>query len=1036
MNSSVNTTKSIRLASLVICAFMPLTSQAKGLNWVCGDGITDDPFCWHDGNFTGHTPLSGDSVFIDNGASVSVSPSHLGNPGFNLIDEYIGANDSGSVIQENADSTLSSRLLLGLNAGGQGSYRLNSGALSVNNYALIGNFGDGYVTQNGGNLTVSNHLQLGVEDGGHGEFTLNDGNLTAHDEVVGYHGSANFLQYGGSHSVTNEFVVGANSSGALIAPLQQEIGQYYIQNGNLTVGNELTVGRDGEGQFDQAGGTVNTVDMHVGKSAVATGSYSLNDGNLDVFGNQYLGNQGSGSITQSGGTQSIRGELHVGAASSGNGQFFLDGGDTSVYGISYVGSAGSGLIEQTGGTFLARRGTIIGDQSGSEGEVIIQDGVNQSYGTYSFGYPGVGLIVGSEGSGTLTQNGGSLTTDRHRTIIGGNAGSYGEFVLNDGSMTTGTLFVGHNGEGRIEQHGGSLDIPSYTIRHPFTGRYITRGGELSLGASSTGIGSFTLTAGSLNVERKIAVGGGGTATFTQTGGSITTDYLDIVGNADPTQNAFDLQGGLVEASTIAVGTRSGGTAPYSAQFTQSGGHVITNTLDVGSSSSSRTINGTYRLQGGTLQATRIDATPENVDSDALFELSGGVLSVNSFLGTLTNNGATLAPGDSPGRTSITEDFIQHSGVMQIEIDDVANDGIFHAGFDFDRFYIGGQATLGGSLEVSFWDGFLPQADGIFTFLTASEIVGTFDQLLFPAVDNLEFFVDYTSTTVDLHITRTNSAVPTPSVINLLLLIGLLGITKRKMSMKQGMHIKHSSFIHKWLKTGLLFVSAIIGTTAHAGPTTIIAGHGNPGEYHVDSAPIGGTLESIFTINDNASYLGFGSYHDGYQTTYVAGRQGTGEWVIDSYDETGAFQSAFHFTSAANYIGFGAYHDGNQLTYVAAHGTSGQWHIDVIDLQGNAISAITIFDTANYIGFGAIHDGTDVTYLAAHRSHVLWHVDTYDASGTYLGNTAYNDPASYLGFGGHAEKEPASVPSPGPFLLIVSTLYLLLNRYRKQTQSTL
>ena len=94
------------------------------------------------------------------------------------------------------------------------------------------------------------------------------------------------------------------------------------------------------------------------------------------------------------------------------------------------------------------------------------------------------------------------------------------------------------------------------------------------------------------------------------------------------------------------------------------------------------------------------------------------------------------------------------GVLEIELAGI-NSG------EFDVLSITGQATLGGILEVSFLDGFLPEIGDTFDILTAGLISGEFDvsQLMFPTMSGRTFELDYGANYVRLNTVA--SAVPLP-----------------------------------------------------------------------------------------------------------------------------------------------------------------------------------------------------------------------------------------------------------------------------------
>ena len=127
-----------------------------------------------------------------------------------------------------------------------------------------------------------------------------------------------------------------------------------------------------------------------------------------------------------------------------------------------------------------------------------------------------------------------------------------------------------------------------------------------------------------------------------------------------------------------------------------------------------------------------------VTGGLLHVASGGVFDV-AGAGTLTLNDSTLfgagvvidhvdnasgitAPGASPGTLVIDGDYSQSvDGTLAIEIGGL-DDG------QFDVLDVGGDATLGGTLDLQFVDGFEPKLGQSFEILTATEVFGMFDDI--------------------------------------------------------------------------------------------------------------------------------------------------------------------------------------------------------------------------------------------------------------------------------------------------------------------
>ena len=125
------------------------------------------------------------------------------------------------------------------------------------------------------------------------------------------------------------------------------------------------------------------------------------------------------------------------------------------------------------------------------------------------------------------------------------------------------------------------------------------------------------------------------------------------------------------------------------------------------------------LSGGTLRTTTLSKS-----SGGSFSFTGGKLSADTVNFTLVNNGGTLAPGDSIGatetnsaptnigQTHIVGDLTLNSGTLQIELASLSS---------FDKLFVDGTATLGGSLAVSTLGGFAPANGNSWQIMTAGGI---------------------------------------------------------------------------------------------------------------------------------------------------------------------------------------------------------------------------------------------------------------------------------------------------------------------------
>ena len=174
-----------------------------------------------------------------------------------------------------------------------------------------------------------------------------------------------------------------------------------------------------------------------------------------------------------------------------------------------------------------------------------------------------------------------------------------------------------------------------------------------------------------------------------------------------------------------------------------------------------TNNSQIYLDDGTLQVDRIV-----LNDGAVLKGTGNIIPGWGPEVTIVNDGGFVSPGLSPGALEIDGDYEQTSlGQLSIEIGGVS------AGVEYDLITLTGDATLGGILDVTLIDGFVPAATDRFTFLVADSIIGEFDQITF-AFGSGE--VEYGSN----FLTISNVTVPEPSTFYLLGLLCVAAILQR------------------------------------------------------------------------------------------------------------------------------------------------------------------------------------------------------------------------------------------------------------------
>ena len=246
--------------------------------------------------------------------------------------------------------------------------------------------------------------------------------------------------------VIGELRLDATGTGSGVT-LQQSL------NHNLSA-NILFIGRDGTGNFLQSNGTNTFGDAFLAGRAGSSGNYELSGSGSVTFDGLGVGNGGVGSFVQTGGTNTVNYGLTVGAETGSDGTYTLSGGTLTVGnavardGLEEIGRWGTGSFTQEAGTVHTVNGAlVIGRKAGP---------------------------LGSPATGTYTMNGGVLTADNIAVgvippVLTNMPNDYpfvheasnGHFIQNAGSVTvSGNMVVSESGGaiGLYELAGGTLSV--------------------------------------------------------------------------------------------------------------------------------------------------------------------------------------------------------------------------------------------------------------------------------------------------------------------------------------------------------------------------------------------------------------------------------------------------------------------------------------------------------------------------------------------------------------------------------------------------
>lgn len=311
---------------------------------------------------------------------------------------------------------------------------------------------------------------------------------------------------------------------------------------------------------------------------------------------------------------------------------------------------------------------------------------------------------------------------------------------------------------------GTLEIAaggSLTVAGPSRALNLTLSGGTKTGAGSFTVdGTFTATGGTVSGFGGLSLLAGSTSTFAMGTATLAVDGTGLgnAGAATWTSGTLDLRNGAVFtnagggtfttsadlslASTTGNGsfvnqgtfTKSGGTGSTTvgAAFTNGGGTLNVNAGTLAFTGPFTQTAGTTTLGGGSLSTT------------TTLNLQGGVLrGPGTISGGVSNTGAAVQPGASPGFLTVTGNYSQGpSGALDVEI------GGTTPGTQYDRLDVLGTASLAGTLNLVTFGGYVPAAGSTFQVLTAGTRTGTFATVTgSPGTAGRVFATTYGATTV-------------------------------------------------------------------------------------------------------------------------------------------------------------------------------------------------------------------------------------------------------------------------------------------------
>ncbi len=405
-------------------------------------------------------------------------------------------------------------------------------------------------------------------------------------------------------------------------------------------------------------------------------------------------------------------------------------------------------------------------------------------------------VTGAVSDGGL---GNGLTFAGAGTVILSNPPSYsGQTALSAGTLS-------YNGTGTLAPFSGPLNFSGGTLRANQATATLTLNSTNLPAASSNTLSTLTGTSGATvivdasptasltfgsNVAGFNVVIKNGNVTYNAVSGSTDATNIRVDGGTftiapsaaryqiASSAQTFQVTGGLVDVTKVAsFGFRVGGTGSSSqagaqnVAANQSGGTVLTTTLNLGGTDTTAVKSPSYTLSGGTLTTTgsmslgadtngngtttfalsgtgklRVPGTISGSQSGArqIFAMTGGTLVAATVTatnlrsadlavnGTFTQSGGTLAPGDigTAGKTAITGDYqLAAGGTLAIDLGGTTQATAYQTG-QYDYLTVSGTTSLAGNLTVRLVNGFTPLNVTTFTVLTSNgALTGAFAKVV-------------------------------------------------------------------------------------------------------------------------------------------------------------------------------------------------------------------------------------------------------------------------------------------------------------------
>ncbi|NOX09477.1 MAG: VPLPA-CTERM sorting domain-containing protein [Gammaproteobacteria bacterium] len=757
------------------------------------------------------------SLAITTGGSVSNSRGYIG---------YNAGAVNNNVSVDGAGSTWANSLDLFVGNSGA------SNSLAITNGGSVSN-DDGYI----GRFTGSDNNNVSVD--GAGSTWANSSDL-----FVGNSGASNSLAItnGGSVSNRDGYIASDNNNVSV-----DGAGSTWVNSSSLTVGNS---GASNSLAITN-GGSVSNRDGYIGRFPGAVNNNVSVDGAGSTWANSsglYVGDFGASNsliITNGGSVSNSHGYIGIGISAVNN-NVSVDGAGSTWANSSYltVGDSGASnsLAITTGGSVSNSYG-YIGYNAGAVNNNVSVDGAGSTWansinltvgdsgasnslaittgGSVSNSYGYIGYNTGADTNNVSVDGAGSTWVNSLNLTVGYSGASNSLAITNGGSVSNTKGIIGYqsgadNNNVSVDGLGSTWSNSSLAI-----GQAGNSGNLLSISN-----GGVVNVAGQVlvNTGNTLSIIDGGILTFgslTSAGNvSLSNSFLAVTSEAPVALRGQTTLDALSQITATGIGaelllggtTNNGGSvmASNNGKVTLESGATMYNAITRVTDNGTVTVETGATLSGGFVEAADAGSTID-VQSGAVIEnaivqaFNGGNLNVDGNInagsvrifnnGTLTGSGTInadlfntygglIGPGNSPGTMNIIGDYIQDDwSTLMFELAGLT------PGSEYDVFNVSGTATLGGELDVQWYD----LGDGLFNaglgdsfdIFTADNFIGEFDLLTLAILGEglgwqLDYLIDEIGTTDVLRLSVVN-AVPVPAAVWLFGsgLIGLAGFARRK-----------------------------------------------------------------------------------------------------------------------------------------------------------------------------------------------------------------------------------------------------------------